>query len=100
MYRSLKLPLPTTQELVCRERPLRGHLRAPRVPDECPASVSALVDACIEAEAPALRPSAYEVFQRLKARCGKHCRVCLRTRVMRGFLSPSLHVSMATAWAA
>ena len=58
---------------MCQERPLRGHLRAPRVPDECPASVSTLIDACIEAEAPALRPSAYEVFQRLKARCGKHC---------------------------
>ena len=55
---------------MCQERPLRGHLRAPRVPDECPASVSALIDACIEAESAALRPSAYEAFQRLKARCG------------------------------
>ncbi|KAK9825358.1 hypothetical protein WJX81_003161 [Elliptochloris bilobata] len=49
-------------ELVCQERPMRGHLRAPRVPEECPDSVRALVDACIEAEAPAQRPSAYEVF--------------------------------------
>ncbi|KAK9825364.1 hypothetical protein WJX81_004084 [Elliptochloris bilobata] len=54
-------------ELVCRERPLRGHLRAPHVPGECPASVRALVDACIEADAPAQRPSAYEVFVRLAA---------------------------------
>ena len=56
------------QELLCRERPLRGHLRAPRVPEECPLSVKALVDDCIEAASPAQRPSAYEVFVRLAAR--------------------------------
>ncbi|KAK9834205.1 hypothetical protein WJX81_008121 [Elliptochloris bilobata] len=47
-------------ELVCRERPLRGHLRAPRVPEECPAAVCELIDSCIEAELPAQRPSAFE----------------------------------------
>ncbi|KAK9834170.1 hypothetical protein WJX81_004930 [Elliptochloris bilobata] len=52
-------------EMVCRERPLRGHLRARRVPEECPAAVNALIDACIEAETPALRPSAHEIFVRL-----------------------------------
>ncbi|KAK9818906.1 hypothetical protein WJX81_000729, partial [Elliptochloris bilobata] len=52
-------------ELLCRERPLRGHLRAPRVSEECPASVKALVDDCIEAKLPSQRPSAYEVFVRL-----------------------------------
>ncbi len=58
------------QELLTRERPVRGHLRAPRVPEECPASVKALVDDCIEAKTPALRPSTYEVFVRLARRCG------------------------------
>lgn len=57
-----------TQELVCRERPQRGCLRARRVPEECPASVSALIDACIDGANPALRPSAYEAFQCLAAR--------------------------------
>ena len=65
---SAELVLSTTQELLCRERPLRGHLRAPRVPEECPPSVKALVDDCIEAKSPALRPSAYEVFVRLATR--------------------------------
>lgn len=57
------------QELVCQERPLRGHLRAPRVPEECPEAVRALIDACIEADAPAQRPSAYEIFVHLATRC-------------------------------
>ena len=63
------------QELVCQERPLRGHLRAPRVPEECPEAVRALMEACIEAEAPALRPSAFEVFVRLANRWGTRCSV-------------------------
>ena len=63
-------PAMAAQELVCRERPQRGCLRARRVPEECPASVSALIDACIEGANPALRPSAYEAFQCLAARCG------------------------------
>lgn len=60
-----------TQELVCREKPLRGHLRPPRVPEECPASVKALVDDCTEAKTPALRPSAYDIFVRLANRRGR-----------------------------
>ena len=56
------------QELVCQERPLRGHLRSPRVPEECPEAVRALIDACIEADAPAQRPSAYEIFVHLATR--------------------------------
>ena len=66
------MPLPMTygvQELVCQERPLRGHLRSPRVPEECPEAVRALIDACIEADAPAERPSAYEIFVHLATRC-------------------------------
>ena len=59
-----------TQELVTRERPQRGCLRARRVPEECPAVVDALIDACIQGADPALRPSAYEAFQCLAARCG------------------------------
>ena len=55
---------------MCRERPQRGCLRARRVPEECPASVSALIDACIQGAEPALRPSAYEAFRGLAARCG------------------------------
>ena len=62
-------PAIAAQELVCRERPQRGCLRARRVPEECPASVSALIDACIEGANPALRPSAYEAFLCLAARC-------------------------------
>ena len=58
------------QELVCRERPQRGCLRARRVLEECPAVVDALIDACIQGADPALRPSAYEAFQCLAARCG------------------------------
>ena len=61
------------QELVCQERPLRGHLRAPRVPEECPEAVRVLMEACIEAEAPRLRPSAFEVFVRLANRWGTCC---------------------------
>ena len=56
------------QELVCQERPLRGRLRARRVPEECPAVVDALIDACIESEAPVARPSAYEAFVCLACR--------------------------------
>ena len=56
------------QELVCQERPLRGQLRRPRVPAECPEAVRTLVEACIEAESPALRPSAFDVFVRLANR--------------------------------
>ncbi len=59
------------QELVCQERPLRGHLRPPRVPEECPDAVRALIDACIEADAPAQRPSAYEIFLHLATRCSQ-----------------------------
>ena len=71
-------PFLLAQELVCQERPLRGHLRAPRVPDECSEAVRALMEACIEAEAPALRPSAFEVFVRLANRwvTGSGCFVC------------------------
>ena len=54
---------------MCQERPLRGHLRPPRVPEECPESVRALIEACIEVESPALRPSAFELFVRLANRC-------------------------------
>ena len=53
---------------MCQDRPLRGHLRARRVPEECPAVIDALIDACIEAEAPAARPSAYEAFLCLACR--------------------------------
>ena len=53
---------------MCQERPLRGRLRARRVPAECSAVVDALIDACIESEAPAARPSAYEAFVCLACR--------------------------------
>ena len=69
-HQPLNQTIPFAQELVCQERPLRGHLRAPRVPEECPEAVRALMEACIEAEAPALRPSAFEVFVRLANRWG------------------------------
>ena len=59
---------------MCQEQPLRGRLRVRRVPEECPAVVDALIDACIESEASAARPSAYEAFVCLACRyepCGR-----------------------------
>ena len=51
------------------ERPQRGQLRRPRVPEECPQEVSDLLFECVR-EDPAARPTAGQLVQRL----GEHLR--------------------------
>lgn len=52
-------------ELVTGETPTRGSMRPVRVPEECPADVAALIAQCMAA-APADRPSAADIGQRLQ----------------------------------
>ncbi|KAK9803730.1 hypothetical protein WJX73_008474 [Symbiochloris irregularis] len=49
-------------ELCTSETPHRGRNRPVRVPEECPASIAALIDRCQEFE-PNDRPTAKEVVQ-------------------------------------
>lgn len=60
-------------ELVTGEAPRNRQTRPVRVPDECPAEVAALIDAC-RARDPAARPSAKEVYDILKATPGPAAR--------------------------
>lgn len=60
-------------EIVTGERPNRGKMRLPLVPDECPEEVAALILECLS-EAPAERPSAAEILQRV--RWGACCAPC------------------------
>ena len=56
-------------ELCAGEPPRNRQMRPVRVPDECPADVAALIDAC-RARDPAQRPSAKDVYERLRATPG------------------------------
>lgn len=49
-------------ELATNERPERGMLRPPRIPQECPEEVGKLIDACLSEE-PRARPSMLEVIE-------------------------------------
>lgn len=53
-------------ELITGERPVRGHLRAPLVPDECPQEAADLMAEC-GAINPAERPTAQQCLRRLQA---------------------------------
>ena len=44
----------------------RGDWRLPRTPDDCPAEVVDLIDACLNPN-PAARPTAAQVLERLRA---------------------------------
>ena len=52
-------------ELVTGETPVRGSMRAVRVPEECPAAVATLIQRCM-AEAPADRPDADDIGRQLQ----------------------------------
>ncbi|KAK9804823.1 hypothetical protein WJX72_007321 [[Myrmecia] bisecta] len=49
-------------EMLTQEEPKRGNLRDVKVPEECPASIAALLDACLDVD-PARRPTAKQVFE-------------------------------------
>ncbi|KAL4431038.1 hypothetical protein ABPG75_006294 [Micractinium tetrahymenae] len=51
-------------EIITGERPQRGRLRSPKVPDECPREVADLLDRMLSQD-PAERPTAPEVLQEL-----------------------------------
>ncbi|KAK9816754.1 hypothetical protein WJX72_004692 [[Myrmecia] bisecta] len=53
-------------EVVTHEAPLRGEMRAPKVPEECPQELADLISVCMSQD-PAARPSAKEVYARLQA---------------------------------
>ena len=52
-------------EVVTGEHPHRGSMRLPRVPDECPAEVTALIQECMAME-PSARPTAQQLLRRLE----------------------------------
>ncbi|PRW57729.1 Serine threonine- kinase CTR1 [Chlorella sorokiniana] len=56
-------------EIVTGERPQRGQLRLPRVPEECPQAASDLLLQCLHQD-PAQRPTALELMQRLEPLVG------------------------------
>lgn len=49
-------------ELATNERPERGMLRPPKMPQECPEEIGQLIDACLNEE-PRARPSMLEVIE-------------------------------------
>ncbi|KAL4428401.1 hypothetical protein ABPG75_002490 [Micractinium tetrahymenae] len=53
-------------ELLTGERPLRGHLRLPRVPEECPQEVRDLMLRCLSTD-PQARPTASQLVLQLDA---------------------------------
>ncbi|KAK9832694.1 hypothetical protein WJX81_001038 [Elliptochloris bilobata] len=53
-------------EIATAERPFRKQFRPPRVPDECPVEIAALIKACLNPE-PAARPSSTAIFRALQA---------------------------------
>lgn len=53
-------------ELFTGERPVRGHMRSPRVPEECPQAAADLMSDCCALD-PQQRPDAKEVMLRLRA---------------------------------
>jgi serine/threonine protein kinase len=57
-------------EVITGERPQRGSLRAPRVPEECPQEVADLMMECLRLE-PSQRPTASQVVQRLDSGQGQ-----------------------------
>lgn len=57
------------QEIITGEKPTRGRLRAPRVPQECPQEVADLMMECMRLE-PGQRPTAQQVMQRLRGMHG------------------------------
>lgn len=59
-----------TWEIITGEKPVRGHLRSPRVPDECPQAVSDLMMQMLSLD-PTARPSAQDVMQRLRQMGGE-----------------------------
>ncbi|KAL4452700.1 hypothetical protein ABPG75_008362 [Micractinium tetrahymenae] len=56
-------------ELITGEKPTRGRLRAPRVPEECPQEVADLMMECMRLD-PSQRPTAQQVMQRLRGMHG------------------------------
>jgi RecB family endonuclease NucS len=56
---------PTLCVLCAGERPVRGQLRMPAVPDECPQAVADLLMECLSLE-PTARPSAQQLLRRLE----------------------------------
>ncbi len=53
------------QEIITGEKPTRGRLRAPRVPEECPQDVADLMMECMRLD-PSERPTAQQVMHRLR----------------------------------
>lgn len=51
-------------QVITGERPLRGHLRLPRVPEECSQAACNLMMACLSLD-PATRPTAGQLLQHL-----------------------------------
>ncbi|KFM23989.1 Putative serine/threonine-protein kinase/receptor R831 [Auxenochlorella protothecoides] len=56
-------------EIVTGEGPVRGRMRSPRTPEECPVEVAALIATCC-AEDPCARPTAPQLVQLLSAMQG------------------------------
>ncbi|KAL4418721.1 hypothetical protein ABPG77_008592 [Micractinium sp. CCAP 211/92] len=52
-------------EIITGEKPTRGRLRAPRVPEECPQDVADLMMECMRLD-PSERPTAQQVMHRLR----------------------------------
>ena len=51
-------------EIVTGERPQRGHMRLPVVPQECPAQVAELIQRCTALD-PTQRPTAQQLIREL-----------------------------------
>ena len=58
-------------EVVSHEQPARGRMRNLQVPQECPAEINDLINACLS-EDPINRPSAREAYDVLKLWRDKH----------------------------
>lgn len=74
-------------EVVSHEQPSRGRMRDLKVPQECPAEINDLINACLS-EDPSNRPSARESYDTLKAWRDKHAAHLTTMRLSRDLSIP------------
>ncbi|PSC73227.1 serine threonine-kinase [Micractinium conductrix] len=58
-------------EIITGEQPLRGEMRLPHVPDECPREAADLITRCMSLDA-GQRPTAQQLMRELEAMKGRH----------------------------